>query len=605
MTEGREKDYSPGWWMEQVDSAVRYKRYHSDWERWPDYQRYYRAQFVGFDGDIWTPDAILPFPLIRTIINTIIPNVFMQNPYISASPGVSPMPPFTLHLIEGIINWILDEIDFEDEMYHIIFDALVCGKGIAKTIYDSEYGWSQDNAMLELGDAGTTNTQYSKYKNKDERIEYRTTVKPGMPSAIRVDPNEWFVPFGARSLNDAMWFDHVIIRNLADLQQDGKYKNVSDLKGSHVEASIMGTYLRNKIDSLGREQQWIEFHEIHEKKHGQVMAVVDELGQNSVLGGRFIRGPEEDGLQVEGLPAVELSFDDDPELYWPRSVAAVLEPIQLEINDTRTQIMHLRRISVLKILVRRGIISQDEADKLLSGRMGAMIFADGPVGDDALRIFQPHLTTDLPYHENNSLEAGREAVGLSRQLMGQQSGGRKTAREVSLTVQGSALQLDHKRYKVAKMIERVARKLLQLVYTYWDQSKIVQVVGMDGARYWVNFSPDAIKGEYKLKVDVDSLSPPSKEMRKQDVMALIQALGNNPAVNIQYLVQMLGKQFEWLDMMQLFPMAPENMGGQSMQANEFQSLQQRMLSEPQFAQTRAGRNAPQIQNALAAAGRTR
>ena len=84
---------------------------------------------------------------------------------------------------------------------------------------------------------------------------------------------------------------------------------------------------------------------------------------------------------------------------------------------------------------------------------------------------------------------------------------------------------------------------------------------------------------------------------------LIQALGNNPAVNINYLMQMLVREFGWLDATQLFPPAPEAQGGQPMTMNQFQGQQQRLAGNPQMIQQRAGGMAQSLAGMMGGGGR--
>ncbi len=76
-------------------------------------------------------------------------------------------------------------------------------------------------------------------------------------------------------------------------------------------------------------------------------------------------------------------------------------------------------------------------------------------------------------------------------------------------------------------------------------------------------------------------------------MQIIQALSNNPRANIDYLMKMLLREYEWMDAMQILPDAQETME-RPMGQNEFVGQQNRLLSNPNQLKERAGKNAQMV-----------
>ena len=70
---------------------------------------------------------------------------------------------------------------------------------------------------------------------------------------------------------------------------------------------------------------------------------------------KFLRGPIDDILQIDGLPFVDLCFNEDPEYYWCPSDVHHFEPQQIEINEARAQAAAHRRIAVVKWIAQTGM----------------------------------------------------------------------------------------------------------------------------------------------------------------------------------------------------------------------------------------------------------
>jgi hypothetical protein len=419
-------------------------------------------------------------------------------------------------------------------------------------------------------------------------LEYNVAIQPGMPFIIPIDPDSWLVPFGVRTLQDCPWVDHVIIRSLADLKEDVKYSNTSELKSTHIERSMFPADKYRMLDELSKETEWIEFHEIRDAKTREIMAHV-YVGD----GGNIIRGPSPDLLQLEGLPFVDLCFVEDPEYYWGTSDAGIMEPQQLELNEARTQAMKHRRIALIKFLIRREGMTVEEADKLLEETVGACVFVDGNPADIVMSL-QPHIPPDLLSWVEAIVQDTRVLMGFGRQEMGElQQGNRTTATESSFVHAAKELRMSERRDILADTMVLAMRKINQIVFDRWDEEHVAQVLGYDGAKYWVKYTGMQLRQEYDIKVDVESMAPSSKDIRRQDLVSLIQALSANPRANLDYLMRLLIQQYDWIDAMKVLPEAPES-AAQPMGMDQFSQIQGKVLTDSNYRQGRVQSNAKML-----------
>ena len=570
-------------WTELIEQGIRYKKNFGNCDKWDTYRRYYRGQFPGVSPQ----KGVLPYNLVFAMARTLVPNLYFRNPYITVTPRYKPG--FEIHakIMEAVDNWLIQEMGVKEVIKTAILDAFFTSKGILKVGYDSQYGFSPSDTV-SMG--GVTDATLTGFNKKGEHLEYNVNIKPGMPWVVRVVPDDIVVPFGVRTLEECEWIAHRVYRPLEDVKKDPKYKNVGELKGSHLEQLYKENNRKDFYNELTKEADWVEIWEIRDYKRREVSAVV--FGYPD-----FIRPPEEDVLQIEGLPFGDITFNEDPEWYWGTPDVGIIEPQQLEINEARTQAMAHRRIALMKFLVNGTLIEDTEIAKMLSENVGPVVKLKGTPGQE-VSILQPHIPPDLIGWVEQIRQDIRELMGMGRQQMGEsERSSRKTAYEVSVVQQALELRLDERRDMVADTLANVMRKVNQIIFDRWDTSHVVQVVGVDGSKYWVEYTRDAIVGEYNLKIDVESMTPVTKALKKKDIVELIGALAKHPRANIDYLLRALLREYEWIDAMAVLPEAPETQQG-PMGANQFMAQQQGLMKNPAQLGARQRGNMQQIQGAM-------
>ena len=571
-------------WQENIEQGIRYKENYGNSKRWPVYREYGRGKFSAYDS---SGKGLLPYNITYGMQRALVPNVYFRNPYVTVSPRYQPGYQMHAKIIESIDNWLLDELGVKQTMKTAVLDAYYTNRGVIKLGYDGAgAGFTPAPKGVNEKIADIMQTPMTQLgKSKGERVEYNVNVKPGMPWASRVQPDYFVVPFGVRTLEDCEWVDHIILRKTEDVKNDPKYKNTSKLEGTHMEMLNRGHNTTAFYQELSKTADYVEIHEIRDFKRKEIKAFVPGYEE-------WIRPPEEDQLQVEGLPFADFTFNEDTEYYWGPSDVQIIEPQQLEVNEARTQAMYHRRIALIKFLYEKDAISPDEVAKMLSEVVGPGIEVKGDPSR-AVAILQPHIPPDITAWTDIVRSDVRELLGHSKQSMGEAPQGRRTKFEMQMVHGGREISMDERRDIVGDSLKKLVRKMNQIIFSRWDTEKVAQVVGYDGARYWVAYNAKAIRGEYTLKVDVESMTPNTKAMKKQEILQIIQALGKNPRANIDYLMKMLLREYEWMDAMQILPEAEETMG-KPMGQNQFMDFQNKMASNRPMLQERAGKNAEMV-----------
>lgn len=569
-------------WVERIQQGVRYKENYGNAKRWSTYRDYGRGKFPGFTG---SANGILPYNLVHSMNRGMVPNIYFRNPYINVTPTARPGIDIQARIVEAIDNWILGEIGVKSTFKTMVQDAFYTNRGICKIGYDgiwSEVAGKTDVEQL-AEDLGIPISHLS--KDKKERVEYNVNVKPGMPWAARVIPDVVIVPFGVRTLDDCPWIDHVVLRSLDDVKADRKYTNTRELEGTHMEMLNKDPLRADFYRELSSYTDIVEIHEIRDYKRREIKAFVPGYD-------KWIRPPSEDVLQIEGLPFVDFTFNEDGEYYWGPSDVQIIEPQQLEINEARTQAMLHRRIALLKFIVEAEMIEDTEIDKMLSELVGPVVKVKGDPSK-VVALLQPHIPADLTQWTEIIRSDVRELLGRGKQQLGEAPPGRRTAEEMRYVQAAVDIRDDERRDIVADALVLMMRKINQIIFERWTAEKVIPVVGYDGARYWVQYKGSENRAEYTLRVDVESMTPKTKMLKKREIVELIQALAKNPRANIDYLMRLLLREYDWVDAMKVLPEAEETMQ-QPMQQQQFTQFQNSMMNDREMLQKRAGQNAEMI-----------
>ena len=572
-------------WEELIEAGTRYKEDYGNSKRWSVYRDYGRGIFSGYNS---SANGILPYNLTYAMGRTLVPNIYFRNPYVTTSSRYKPGLALQAKLLEAIDNWLIQELEIKSAFKTSVLDCYYTNRGIIKVGYDSLAGSIHAGKSIGAQLSEILGTPFNQGK-KGDKVEYNVNVKPGMPWAVRVMPDFFIVPFGVRSLDECPWVDHVVLRPTKDVKDDPVYSNTAKLEGTHV-AMLNKKYPNNRFfQDLMKDVDLCEIHEIRDFKKGEIKAFVP--GYES-----WIRPPTEDKLQLEGLPFVDFTFNEDTEYYWGPSDVQIIEPQQLEVNEARTQAMYHRRVALIKFLIEQGRMDPDEVDKMLSEDVGPAVFVKG-APKEVVALLQPHMPQDINQWTEIIRSDVRELLGHSKQQMGELPPGRRTAKEIDVVQRAHDIRMDERRDIVAGALQKLIRKINQIVFDRWDKKQVAQVVGVDGAKYWVEYDKSNIAGEYDIKVDVESMTPMTKAAKKRDILQVIQAVGKNPRANIDVLMRMLLREYEWMDAMAVLPEAQETQSG-PMGAQQWMGQQQGLMNNPAELGQRAAGNAQLMGNIL-------
>lgn len=490
------KERSPAWWQEEIQKGILYQQMFGKPEEWRRFRGYYRHQ--------WDSKTTMPVNMIFSIIRSMIPQVYFNNPKVFVT-GTQPGMEMHARVVEAIDNQLIREMGLKRQIKKLIQDAGIQGSAVMWRGYDSEFGYDPTQTDPTTGDSSLTFLDKKGY-----RIEYNSQVSPGMPWALRAELESTIFPWGTRDVRNAEWVAMRVVRPLADIKRDAKYKNTDKLTPMRMLSN------NDEYSKIFQNAEFGELWQIRDMKTHNIFVMA--FDQDT-----FLR-EEDDVMQIDGIPFHWFTFNEDPVYPWGIPDARIMEPQQLEMNETRRLAMYHRRVAILKLLYKKGAIKPDEIEKLLDEDVKAAVGIEMNEGSiqDVVHQIQSGIPGDLHQWAEILREDMREISGFGRNQTGQAQGDRTTATEAKIVYGAHEIRLDERRDMAGDLIEEIMRGVNQTIFSFWSQKRVVQVVGPNGLPGWIQYTADQIKGEYDLRIDANNGAPVSGEIRKQDAAQLLQ-----------------------------------------------------------------------------------
>ena len=167
--------------------------------------------------------------------------------------------------------------------------------------------------------------------------------------------------------------------------------------------------------------------------------------------------------------------------------------------------------------------------------------------------------------------------------------GRRTAHEAEIVRAAAMIRIDERRDILSDHLTHIMRGINQIIFQNWNEQHIIDILGADGARYWVRFTGKEIKGEFTYKVNPEEAIYSSRMTQRQDSLQFMQLAKEIPGIDMNYLVQAFSSTFDWIDPKLLFPgqgvgRSPEK----AMMFNDFVQMNRQANQESSFPQLEQG-----------------
>ena len=529
----------PAWWIGQIREGETWRdevTYKTQWNTW---RKYYRGQWAS---------GTLPINFFFAYLRSMVPRIYFRNPAVSVTPEKPGFLEMAFARVIGRIdNKLIRQMDVRSAAKTMVQNTFLFGTGVGKLGFGGEFSFgaspSGDNAAPIL-------------KN-GERLEYHPNVLPNMPWFQSVHPGRFVVPKGLTDYKHARWVAEKFERVLDDMERDPR-----------LDKRVTAGLVASKVN--GEEQPMVEGYEIRDMKTGRVivLAASGEGTDDRISGPRALFVGTDRLIQEFGFNYYPIVFNPDDEYFWGIPDSKILEPTQLEANETRTLMMKHRRLSIVKILAKKGVISQSEAEKLLSSDVAPIVNVEAEFTAGSIdKLTAADIPQSLVVMMREMEQDVRMILGLSKNQMGEFASrrGDTTAAEVETVRESSDIRVDEKRDEMAQMLTSMVKKMNGILFERWSGQQVADVIGPGGATVWVKFNPASLKmAHYDVRIDPDTSTPRTRQQREQKAAEVYNLLKANPLIDPTALTQYLLNELEGVEMdtlMRALPAVPQPGGG--------------------------------------------
>ena len=498
-----------GWWQDQLRRGVKFRKDVAHELSWPKWRKYYRGEFG---------NHVLPSNVFFKVLRTVVPRVYFRNPSISIAAGKPGLEAAAFaKVLERTDNRLYKLMKLKKHVKKIVQNSFMFGTGFGKLGYGAEYNFTPD----------IFGNQAAPIIKGKFRIEYDSGIQPNLPWFRSVHPGHIILPSGCEDVETTRWIAHWLRRFHDDVRADPRLRNNKKLLVSR-DMSLDNTSGRLKA-KFQEADGMIDLIEVRDKKTGNVFVMCPSKEGDKIL------FEDTDDLQIDGgIPFYPLVFNEDDQFCWGTPDSFILEPLQLEINETKTQIMRHRRMSLVKILAKREGIKEEEAMKMVDETVLPVIFTEENP-NNAIKILEAaHVPESLFRVVEEIMREIRENVGFGRNEFAEFNPGSAdtTATEANIVARAASIRVDERRDMVADLLVNVTKDIHHIIFNRWNQDQVVDVVGPDGAIVWVSFKGTMLKNSaYEVAIDPDSTLPETKDIKESKALKVFELLNNDPLID--------------------------------------------------------------------------
>lgn len=486
-------------YKQRLEASKRWRKddgYDATWRRMTD-------MYKGLQYEDFRTEDRLSINIAFATINIIAPNISVNYPKISVN-ATNPANAANAVIAEAVVNYWWRYKDIRTEFRRAVKDSLTCG-----------HGW------IKVGYRFVEEEQVNDHEALDpiegNEVTPITVVVEDSPFAERVSPMDVFVDPDATSMHDIKWIAQRIRRPLADVKNDKRYSKVAR---DQIQTMAVSRYSddpsKKKIydKTEGYAEIW-EYYDISTK----TMSVFSETAD------QFLIKPMMMPYSF-GQPFVMLRNYDVPDHFYPIGDLESIEPLQRELNETRTQMMNHRKKYSRKYLYKESAFDNLGRTALESDEDNVMVPV---ISDEALSsivsAFPAVINPSDFYDQTQMIISDIDRVsGVSEIQRGGTTEIRRTATESSLVQDASNARTADKLAMIEQAISECGRRMVALARQFMTGEQVARVIGKDGEPVWIQYDRDYLEGDFDFEVVAGSTQPHNESFRRQMALQMVDAM---------------------------------------------------------------------------------
>lgn len=446
-------------------------------------------------------------------INVIAPSVAINYPKITVSANKPEEAPNAI-IAEAVVNYWMRHYDIKPEFRRSVKDTLIFGHGWVKVGYrfveEESVSSSSHNSEGEDIDVSDPSPE-------NDEISTSQVIIEDQPFVERVSPFDMFVDPDAVSMKDVRWIAQRIKRPLSEIKSDKRYaKAARDSVQPMVYSKWSDHSATKQINdkSMGYAEIW-EFYDLHRNTISVFASDSDQ----------FLIKPTKMPYAT-GHPFVMLRDYEVPDQFYPMGELEAIEPLQRELNETRSQMLNHRKRFSRKYLFKESAFDNAGRNALESDIDNTMVpvVTDEPLGA-VVAPFPAVINPPEFYQQSDLITADIDRIsGVTEFMRGGGMAIRRSATEVGAIQDASNARTADKLTMVEVALAEVARRLIALAQQFMSGDQIARITGRDGNNAWVQYDRDYIAGDFDFEVFAGSTQPVNESFRRQSAMQLMDAM---------------------------------------------------------------------------------
>jgi hypothetical protein len=483
------------------------------WRKEENYDKLWRRMIDLYRGkhfdDLTDEDRILVNAAFSTI-NVIAPSVAVNHPKITVGARRSEDGDKAI-VTEAIINYWWRFYDCQKEVRRAVDDYLIIGHAWLKV----GYRFVEEEKVKEVH-----NSEHGEVADPSQGMSLETemVILEDRPFVERVSPFDVFVDPDADSVDNMKWVAQRIRRPLLDVRNDERYNRQARTDAVASRYSKWSADEERPRQSRDERDAYVDVWEFYDLKR-QTMAIFCDGGES------FLVNPTKMPYAF-GHPFVMMRNYDIPEHFYPMGELEAIEPLQYELNATRTQMMNHRKRFSRKWLYKESAFDSPGRDALESDEDNVMVpvISDEPLSS-VVQAMPAVVNPPEMYTLTQQIMGDIDRIsGVAEFMRGGASEISRTATEAAMMQDAQNARTSDKLAEVERTIARTAKRLIGLAQQYLTGEHVARVVGSAAMPIWVNFDRDYIMGEFDFEVEAGSTQPVNESFRRQMALQMVDAM---------------------------------------------------------------------------------
>jgi hypothetical protein len=490
----------------RIDQSKRWRReekYDSLWRRLVDLYR--GKQF----SDLSEEDRMLVNVCFSTI-NVIAPSVAVNHPKIVVGARKHEDADRAI-ITEAVINYWWRHFDCQKEVRRAVDDYLIIGHAWLKVGYRFVEEDKFTNLLTEEdAEIAAPEEGFS--------LESETVVVEDRPFVERVSPFDIFVDPEATNVEAMTWIAQRIRRPLKDVQNDPRYNPSARREVEATHYSKWADDDKRPRQNRSVDESFVDVWEFYDIKRGTISVFTE-------MGSKFLINPTKIPFAF-GHPFVMMRNYDVPDQFYPMGELEAIEPLQYELNSTRTQMMNHRKRFSRKWLYKEAAFDNDGRDALESDEDNVMVPV---ISEDPLAaVIAPMPAVVNPpemYTTTSMIQNDIDRIsGVAEFMRGGANEISRTATEAAIMQDAMNARTSDKLAEIERCVGACAKRLIGLAQQFMTGEQAIRVVGSQAMPIWVNFDSDYIKGDFDFEVEAGSTQPVNESFRRQMALQMVDAM---------------------------------------------------------------------------------